>query len=586
VFGPGSTFQPQSGDFYTRSIYVNTGVEGKLADRYNWDVAYTRSDVRNDAQNNWTPNIGRLFAAMDAVRDPSGNIVCNVTLTNPGLYPGCVPVNLFGPNSESQAAADYIRQEMFFVAEMPTDDVTASIAGPVFNDWAGPVNMAVSGEWRRQGFSMTSNAPTVNFAPLNCTGLQTATGNCTTPTATNPGTSPYMSAVAPRPPVSMSVSEGAFEADVPLIKGLPLAQAVDLNLAYRYAKYSVEGNANILAEATTHSFSSNTWKAGIDWHLFDALTLRATRSRDLRAPNLAELFQPISTIFAGTNTDRWTNQNLTPSGSNPAVVNGGNANLHPEVAHTTTVGLVFAPAPNFSLAVDYFSIAIADYIRTVNGADAAIQDACYAGVAAYCALQERPFALSFSRDPRVNAVTTWYTVPQNIANMTTNGVDVETNFRTTLAGRGLSLRALATFQPHLELRQLGAVTQELAGQYQTGTQPKIRATVYVHYNVTEKFAVDWSTRWRDKLRFTTTALQVAQPSTEVPAVAYSNLNLSYRFTAPLASQANLFLNVQNVFNQRAPIAGGTGNFAGNTGGYVLGDDPIGRYYNIGARVRF
>ena len=34
-----------------------------------------------------------------------------------------------------------------------------------------------------------------------------------------------------------------------------------------------------------------TWKVWLSWRVFDDLRLRGTRSRDIRAPNLSELFQ-------------------------------------------------------------------------------------------------------------------------------------------------------------------------------------------------------------------------------------------------------------------------------------------------------
>jgi hypothetical protein len=249
------------------------------------------------------------------------------------------------------------------------------------------------------------------------------------------------------------------------------------------------------------------------------------------------------------------------------------------------VGLVLKPTPGFSMALDYFSISIADYIVTINGATAVIQDACYnAGIAAYCALQERPLPLSASKDPRVNSVTKWYTVPLNFANMKTEGMDLESNYRTTLAGRAFSLRGLLTYQPHLALSQYAAETQDTAGQI-NGTGARLRVSLFAHFNPTERFGVDWQTRWRDSLRFTSTPSQVALPNTEVKSVAFSSLNLSYRLNGPLGGQAQAFLNIQNVFDTPAPITGGTGNFSGNAGGFVFGDDVIGRYVTVGVRYR-
>jgi hypothetical protein len=243
------------------------------------------------------------------------------------------------------------------------------------------------------------------------------------------------------------------------------------------------------------------------------------------------------------------------------------------------------PTSSFSVAVDYFNISMADFIVTVNGATPVIQDACYnSNIAAYCALQERPFALSVSKDPKVNSVTKWYTVPLNFANMKTEGVDVEANYKAMLVGREFSLRGLVTYQPHLTLAQFAAETQDTAGQL-NGTGARLRVSLFAHLNMTERLAIDWQTRWRDKLRFTSTPSQVALSNTNVEAVAFSSLNLSYRLNAPRGGQAQAFLNIQNVFDTPAPIAGGTGNFSGNNGGYAFGDDIIGRYATVGVRYR-
>lgn len=582
VFGPDSNVQAQNFDFYTRTKYFNTGLEGSLG-KYKWETSYSHADVTLDAQNNYTTNYGRLYAAMDAVKDASGNIVCNVTLTNPGLYPGCVPVSLFGPTAVSQAGADYIRNQSEFLIKMPTDDVSGNLTGSPFNNWAGPVNVAVSGEWRRQRYSLTTNAPPADYAPLDCTGIRF--GNCVTPTASSVGSPIYNLAVAPRPPVSMTVGEVALESDVPLLKDAPLAKSADLNLAYRYASYSAEGNTDISAPSKKYTFDSKTWKIGLAWRINDVLSWRTARSRDLRAPNLNDLFSPKTTTFSGGFVDRWTGTNFTSTGALPATESSGNPNLRPEVAGTTTLGVVFTPTAQFSLAVDAFNIRINDFITRVAGSDSVIQDACYAGAAQFCALQLRPQALGASKDPAVNAVTKWLSRPINISSMTTRGADVEANYKTKLDGHAFSLRAFATYQPHVYYEQLGAPTQDGAGSL-SATNPagaKIRTTVSAHYSPTERIGIDWQTRWRSSLHYTADATQVALPNTNVPSAAYSNLNLSYRFDGPIVGKATVYLNIQNVFGKAAPISGLSTQSPGTVGGFALGDDPLGRYYNFGVR---
>jgi outer membrane receptor protein involved in Fe transport len=593
IFGAGSNVPAQNGDFYSRSLYINTGLEGKLGNGYKWEVSYTRSGAIEDVINNWTYNNGRLFAAEDAVADPSNpnNVVCNVTISNPGLYPGCVPINLFGPNAITQAASDYIREIMNFRSHIHTDDVVADITGAPFSTWAGPVNMALSAEWRTEGYNLWSSQPTVNFAPLDCTGLRF---NCASPSATNLGTAGDNNSVAPRPLVSQTVKEGALEADVPLLKNVPFAQAVNVNLAYRYAAYTDSGNGDITKPNYDTYFSANTWKAGLDWHFNDEVTFRATRSRDFRAPVLsADLFPAQSVTTGGGNTDNWTGSNLTPQKTNPLNISGGNASLQPEVGYTTTAGIVLRPTTNFSVALDYFNVQITNYIQTVQGFNAAVQASCYAsgGTSSYCSLQVRPLPLAASKDPNVNSVTTWYIIPLNIATMRTQGLNFEANYKTRLFDRALTLRGLLAYQPHLLLRQPNLPDQDTAGQ-ENSDSPRVRVTLMAHYNVTDRFGIDWQTRWRDKLHYITLASNCtptttgcfALPSTDVPSVAYSDLNLSYQLDGPFNGQTTAYLNIRNVFNQQAPIAGGTSAFP-TPGGYAFGDDPLGRFFYVGFRYR-
>jgi outer membrane receptor protein involved in Fe transport len=592
IFTAGSNVPAQNGDFYSKSLYINTGLEGKLGDGYKWEASYTRSGAIEEVINNWTYNNGRLFAAEDAVTDPSsGNIVCNVTLTNPGLYPGCVPINLFGPNAITQAASDYLREIMDFRSHIHTDDVAADITGAPFNTWAGPVNMALSVEWRTEGYDLTSSQPTVNFAPLNCTGLRF---NCTAASATNIGTAQDNNSTAPRPLVSQTVKEAAIEADLPVLKDVPLAQAVNLDLAYRYAAYTDSGNGDITQPNYDTYFSADTWKAGLDWHFNDELTFRATRSRDFRAPVLSnDLFPAQSYTTGGGNVDLWTNTNLTPQKTNPLNITGGNAALKPEVGYTTTAGFVVKPTPNFSVALDYFNVNITNFIQTEQGYNPAVQASCYAsgGTSSYCSLQVRPLPLAASKDPNVNSVTTWYIIPLNIATMQTQGLNFETNYKTRLFDRSLTLRGLLAYQPHLLLKQPNLPDQDTAGQ-ENSDAPRVRVTLMAHYNVTDRFGIDWQTRWRDKLHFITLASGCtpttvgcyADSSTDVPSVAYSDLNLSYQLDGPFNGQTTAYVNIRNVFNQQAPIAGGTSAFP-TPGGYAFGDDPLGRFFYVGFRYR-
>ena len=75
------------------------------------------------------------------------------------------------------------------------------------------------------------------------------------------------------------VNEFFAETDIPVLKDMPFVQGLDINAAVRNTDYSSSGNVT-------------TWKAGVTWDIDENVRLRATRSHDIRAPNLNELYNP------------------------------------------------------------------------------------------------------------------------------------------------------------------------------------------------------------------------------------------------------------------------------------------------------
>jgi len=115
-------------------LFVMTGLAGKLG-KYDWNLGYVHGDAKLDDELNNNVNNYRLSAALDAVTDSSGNVVCRATLTNPGQFPGCVPINVFGLGSESTQALDYVLATNRYVAKTKQDEASASIGGALFDTW-------------------------------------------------------------------------------------------------------------------------------------------------------------------------------------------------------------------------------------------------------------------------------------------------------------------------------------------------------------------------------------------------------------------------------------------------------------------
>jgi iron complex outermembrane receptor protein len=542
--------------------FFNAGLNGELGGGWKWNVSGTDAKAklytRND--NNW--NNQRLAAALDAVVNPAtGQVVCRAALTN-SAYANCVPLNILGPTAVSQAGLDYVTQATSFTVRNALDEVEGTISGSPFSTWAGPVDVALTGQWRKQSYALSSDA--IPTTKADCTGIAY---NCTASTAL------YADAtITPRSKVSQTVKELAGEFDVPLLSGAAYAKNLNLNLAGRFTNYDTSGSAW-------------TYKAGVDWDLSKQLKLRASYSRDIRAPNLNDLYQA-GTTNAGAYTDL-----LTGLSNTVPVTVSGNPDLKPEVGKTIAAGFVVKPAslPGFSASLDYFNIKVLDAISNIQGTNPSVQAACYAsgGTSPYCALQTRP--LGFTNTSAANAVTSFTNTVINIGSMRTHGFDFEAAYRTRVLGNPLGLRLLTTYQPHIVYQTPGLQTVDMAGVAYgpNGLQAtaKVRSTFFVNYKVGD-YAIDVSERWRSPLSFTGDPNQVVS-TPNAPAVAYTNLNLAWNFRVGGERTGQLFFNVQNVFNRQPPT---TAFIAGNGAvglfsGFAQGDDPIGRYFTFGVRMK-
>ena len=546
----------------TESYWGTLGFEGSLGDSFKWDASYTHSQAVQRGEIPENINVARFLAATDAVRDSSNNIVCRVGITNPGLYPGCVPLNVFGSGSDSDAAWDYVTDPTHYRLTNKMDDILVSISGSPFDTWAGPVQIALSGEYRSMSLRNVSNAEPSDIP--DCTGLRF---NC------GPTTLPYRGNIVASSAGSQKVTEGAFEINVPLVRDVSLIKEFNVNAAIRYADYNTTGG-------------TTTWKVGLDWHVSDELRLRATRSRDIRAPNINDLFGP---------------QNTTPSGfadlhtgvtRSTLLVSQGNPNLEPEVANTFTLGAVYQPdwLPRFSLSVDYYRIKINNAISAVTPGDAAVQRLCEEsnGTSILCQLMERP--LPFSDRTPDNYPTRVFAQPLNIALLDQAGIDFELGYQAPIGSGNLSLRALASYTIRQNTRTLeNSPLVKWAGvggnPLPAGGMgiPKLKITAIAQYE-TELGSLTIQQRWRSKLALNgDPTLVYSDPP--LPATGYTDATLAI---TPFGKNFEFFVSVENLFNnQPDPF---TVNAYSSVPGYTLpaatGDDIIGRYFTSGVRLKF
>lgn len=536
------------------------GLDGAISSKLKWNFDYYHTESVLTTTNPNNINSGRLAAALNAVNGPNGQVVCNAALANPAAYGNCLPLNVLGQGAANPAAIAYVEQATTTAQKYVQNVVTGTITDEPFQLPAGPVTVALNGEWRRQTLGATSNASPNDT--LNCVGVQF---NCTATTA------PYLNgSTVPLPTVGQNVSEIATEIQVPVLADKPFFQDLTLNGAARYTHYTTSGNAF-------------TWKLGAVWKIDNAITLRATRSRDIRAPSLVDLFAP-----ATTSASQYVDEHTNTAG----IVyrqSEGNPNLKPEKGDTLTFGVILKPefVPGFALSVDYYRIIVNQAIVQNDPFQPTTQAACEAsgGTSPICALYVRPYG--FSNTTAANYPTLLLNQSLNIAQVRTHGIDFDASYRRNLGGHVLTLRGLVNWQPELVFNNgpSGILYAAGAADGLPGIPPiaKVKAVGSVSYDVTSKINVMVQERWRGALKQNASPLIVFADS-EVHSIGYTDLNVGFN----VSEQFSLGLNVQNLFNALPPpFASSGGSSQPNyLGGFAQGDDIEGRYMSVSVHLKF
>jgi len=588
------------------------GLNGKIGPRWSWDAYYTHGENKNDQHLHHNVVGAYLNYALDAVKDGTGKIVCGVDIVgriNPqtgapytasdrtiaNLAGPCVPLNLFGIGNADPKAVDYAFRTLDEYNVTKQDVAAVNFRGDLFDGWgAGPIKLAVGGEWRKESVKSThnlDNAPFYNYFTLSY-GLDYG-GN-------------------------VRVMEGYGELNVPVLADSPVGKSLVLDLAARYTDTHNKGTLGSNAGATS-SRNFWTWRINGVWDVTDWFRLRATRSRDVRAPQFRELYQTyaprVGPPFGFVGANPWAiAYNAAhpgapvPLGDNLTLLTGGNIDLKPETADTWTIGGVISPKSGFMsgfrFSADWYQIKISDAIAGPPfGVGAAnIASLCYSGVQAYCDLitfvqpGQPGYNPSFPYD-----MATVVSTANNLQGFTTRGIDFEAAYTHPLGEGSLSVRALASYlYDQLFDQGVGKPPINYAGQTgPTGafgtfnTSPHWQGNLIVT-TAQGPFTGTVQVRYIGKGRFETLTPLNAPPvqpgdpgysntdinsinTNHVAAAAYVNLSASYR----IFDGFELFGSINNLLDKDPPVAPGGNGYPTNPVYF----DTYGRVWRAGVRVR-
>ncbi|HET7709461.1 MAG TPA: TonB-dependent receptor [Sphingomicrobium sp.] len=493
---------------------------------------------------------------------PVGSIQCliNVDASTTNDDPACRPLNLFGIGVADPAAIDYILGDPYRDQVLEQTVFGANFSFEPFATWAGDVSVAVGAEYRKEkidGFVPAEFQPVFNPTTGASTSLWSV-GNY------RPSKGSY------------DVKEAYLETVVPLGFGL------EFNGAIRGTDYSTSGYVT-------------TWKLGATWQPIDDILIRANRSRDIRAPNLNELYQ------AGTaNTSTVTNPFFPGPGPGSATYGSslaylgtitGNLNLKPEKADSWNVGGVVTPRflPGLSASVDYWRVKVKGAIDSLSADD--IVNRCFEGLADFCA--------AITPDPANSARVLIARQPVNFSSILMRGLDFEAAYRMPLWNGNFSLRGLATryientvatgvpgFMPLNSVGTLGVGT---------GTQSITPKWIYRASAVydTDDYSMTAVARGVSSGRYDSTGVECGSsncpistsqfPTYEdnsIDGATYIDFNATYKFNAFGGKNGEFFVNVTNVFDRRPILLPETGLAANTT--Y---SDLLGRAYRVGMRLK-
>jgi outer membrane receptor protein involved in Fe transport len=577
---------PRTDEFHHRSDRIVVGLKGEIAAPWSYDASlvYGRVNERETLSNDFS--LSHVTNALNVV-NVNGVPTCQSVVN--GSDPACVPYNIFQVGGVTPAALNYVTE-----GGMQSGYADRTIA-----------NVQLIGDLTHYGI----------VSPFAHTGLEIAAGteyrvesvHYHPDTAYSTGDLLTTGAAHPTDG-SFRVAEVFTELKVPLIEDRPFAKELILNISDRYAHYMPQGNVN-------------AYGFGLEWAPIEAVRLRGSVSRAVRAPNAFELFTS-QVLFQTAFTDPCAGSTPTATPAQCAlsgvtsqqyghiasqtVVNGlmgGNPLLKPETADTVTEGIVLTPFSNVLFSADYWKIKVKKFISNVPP-QLALPTCLNTGDAFSCSLIQRDANGSLSTGLGSTAgriVSTRY----NTGSYGTSGVDFEGRYV-------LSLQSLAAKAGNLSFSFTGSIALDNPINVTPGTSlvdctdlygptcstvgattpvPRWRHRLRMTWENRAGFEVslNWRHIGRMNSEFTSSNPNLSSPDSIFPIDshinAYDYLDLETGIDA--TEHLRIRLGVNNLTDKRPPVIGYVANPLLVNGNMAAGVyDVLGRYLFAGLTATF
>jgi iron complex outermembrane receptor protein len=572
------------------------GLFHAIGSDWHWEGIFNYGRTYDTAQDTGFTNIQRLSEQLDSPGGPQCNGPAQSAPGSSGtwdningkyyqiLIPGCVPINPFGgfnsvtgASAITPAMADWNQAVNNFITTVTMRDFTGDITGKLVNLPAGPLGVAAGVEsLNEMGSEIPGNLLQECLTSLRC--IQPTFGRTWT-------YAEYL------------------EANIPVLKDLPFAKSLSIDLANRWSQFRWQGGTPGTPDAgAMNSSSASTGRVQVRWQPVQDLVIRGSWAQGFRAPSVSDLYNAGGASYninqdpcaPATENGGWVAGTPLPAGCQGIVhtqgstrieaQTGGNPLLTPEKAISRTAGFEYSPhwISDLTVGADYYEISLTNEIGSVPSQY--ILSECYdRSSPQYCNL------ITLTG----NAITLVEDIEQNIGGESTSGVDVDAayglpptflgNFNVTT--NWTFVRSFIEDVPSATISSGFQSIQELEYATSSNEIPKVRGTLSLNWSRAD-FSAVWNVTYIGKVYENCSALTISNdectsPSTIDPTTAtagvhelnttiYNDTSLTYNIE-PI--RANVTLGIQNIFNKGFPLAytaGAPPNFEGEMGYRIPG----------------
>jgi iron complex outermembrane receptor protein len=458
----------------------------------------------------------------------------NSALSGEGGVNGDQYFDPFNPTGNDPALIEWMKG---FSNSTSTADLTvfdAVITGDLWEMSGGPVQYAVGGQWRNEGYEVERNelGTTVRGAdgvliPADLTFLGGGT--------------------------EVDVDRDSYAVFTEVL--FPLTENLELTAAVRYEDLETDTSVDP--------------KVSLRWQALDTVVLRASYSTSFREPSLSQIYAA-ATALNGINDVNPDTGELESSTNFIRVTSTGSQDLTTEESDNYNAGIIWTPTDSFDIRLDYWRIEYDDVIQVENPQGKVIEDRCGPDI-----IRNGDCATG-----TLVGITSKYF---NASSVDTDGLDLEASWGFDVGnfGQFMARANIAHFLSY-EIPTASGGPEDVAGYFNhdnfARSLPETKANISMNWMMDRHSAA--------AIIYYVDSYETTRPIPEGESKDiddWTTLDLQYAYNLPIGDGATKFtLGVKNITDEDPPRAYDSVNLSYDPKHH----DPRGRTYYVNLAYRY